>query len=191
MTRLAPTSLRGPRGVLAGLVCGVGGVWAHTAVSGHSVGLAGVLVVIASVASCLQLARHELRLPSLLAVTGVAQGLGHAAMSLSAPSGMSGMSHHGMPMEQSLAQGGLPMLGGHVLVALATAGLARGIERTVLDAVRRLVRRLLPQAPDGVVAPPWRRAAAPVPALVLTTQHVVPGLGSRGPPHRASLSPLT
>lgn len=203
MTVSATTTLRAPRGVLAGLVCGGGGVWAHTAVSGHSVGAAGVLVVAASTALCLLLARRELRLPALLAVTGVAQGLGHLAMTLSMTAAPSSSAHHdmagglagGMAASHAagpvLALGGLPMLAGHLLVAVATALLARGAERAVLDAARRLVERLLPRVPDAVAPAPWRRPVAETAAPVLTTQHVAPGLGSRGPPRRRLLSPLS
>lgn len=136
-----------PRGVLLGLLCGTGGVVAHTAVLGHDVGVLGVPVVGIALAVCLVLAREHLTIGrALAAMTGV-QLAGHALMS--APH-----AEHLMPGECAP----LPFLDvatdprtllAHVGVAVVTALLAVGADRMVLDALRRLADRVLVHLPAG------------------------------------------
>ncbi len=183
------------RGVLVGLVCGVGAVLAHgVAAGGHVATAAGLAVVLAGLAVGPVLALRP-SLPRVAAVVVVLQLAAHASMALT---GMPGGAHHGhAAMDSSpgssvlamLLDGGVPMLLGHLAAAAVTAVLARGADRALVALLADRLRALVlpptavqqpPQAPARTLWPRHR----PLRSLVTTST-----AGPRAPPYLRTTSP--
>lgn len=180
---------RGPRGLLAGLVCGLGAVHAHALAFGDDIGLLAVPVVALSLLGGLWLARGPLTLPRLLAANVAGQAALHLVMALPVTGHLHLEGCVTPPITTTLTDG--RVLLGHLVVALATTVVSAGADATLCAAARSVVRdlvdRLLPGT-DAVAVPARLR-----PASLDSTRRLVgrrPGsaLVIRGPPAGLALT---
>lgn len=170
-----------------GLVCGLGAVLAHAGAAGHAVGTGPALLLTSlGLVAGPVLARRPTPARVLVAAVTV-QAAGHGLLSL-APSpatthegitgttGMTGQGGHG------LLDGGVTMLGGHLLVALLTTLLALRADHAVRAVVRATLARLVPPPAAGARRPVVRH---PQPAPVVrrpSPPDASPAAGPRAPP---------
>jgi len=169
-------SLRGVRGAVSGLWCGLGAMVAHRLAGGEGEPLLAVAVLPLAIALCTVLVRRRPDPARVAAVALLSQLALHGLLMVA-----------GTPEESGPA---LPMLLGHLLVAAGTAAVCAGADRLLLGLARGLVDRLLPgfARPAAVRAP--RTARVGVGVLLEEGRVARRPAAPRGPPARPLLPVL-
>jgi hypothetical protein len=187
----APAPARWLRGVLVGLVSGIGAVAAHQLVGGHASATIAVVVTAVSVAAGVALARWRVGVVAALGLAVVAQATSHLLMVGSAGHHDHMHAHMG-PTPHDAGSGAVSMLLAHLAVALVTAAVSRGADQAVLDLVRTLVGWFLARSWLPILLVPRTRAAHVTDSRLLPSlRDLTSPLTRRGPPAltRLSLTP--
>ncbi len=179
------SALRTERGILVGLVSGLGAATAHLIGGGHvAVGESAAVTAVAVLVG-VALARSLVGVVRLALVVLGAQGALHLLMagSMHASAGMAMGPSDSASVD--LIGTGTPalMLLSHTLVAVVTVAFSRGADQALLDLARSLTRRLIPRlgSPRGPV-PAVRRVHLIDRRLLPGSQRFVTPATNRGPP---------
>jgi hypothetical protein len=183
------------RGVLSGAIAGAGACAAHVASGGDVTAVAGVLAFLLSIVLGHLLARDGDTLRIAALALG-AQSVWHLVFVVTAPvsPAVSGdPTGHGAPGAHAADEVSvLTMLGAHLLMAALSAGVAIGLDRTLVGAALRVASALVPRP----IIRSWQPVTPWTPAPVATEPC---GLGDtatflvvrvlRGPPPRTASAP--
>ncbi|GAA0981033.1 hypothetical protein ENKNEFLB_03988 [Nocardioides aquaticus] len=177
------------RASVLGLVCGLGAVLAHAGAAGHAVGTGPALLLTALGLVCGPLLARRPTPARVLTGALTVQAAGHGLLSMtSSPAathdgmtGMTGMTGHGGQGGHGghgLLDGGVTMLGGHLLVALLTTLLALRADHAIRALVRATLARLVPPPAPGAPRPVVRH---PQPAPVVRRPSAPDASAAAGP----------